>query len=45
MEREQRKGRHAAAAGRRAYTWTNSMPVSWQNAFQSAAWWPRFITS
>ena len=21
------------------------MPVSWQNAFQSAAWWPRFITS
>ena len=27
------------------YTWTNSMPVIWQNAFQSAAWWPRFITS
>ncbi len=31
--------------GPSAYTWTNSMPVSWQNAFQSAAWWPRFITS
>jgi hypothetical protein len=22
----------------RRYTWTNSMPVSWQNTFQSAAW-------
>jgi hypothetical protein len=27
------------------YTWMNSIPVSWQKAFQSAAWWPRFITS
>ena len=27
------------------YTGTNSMPASWQNTRQSAAWWPRFITS
>ena len=38
-------GSASGSDARSGQTWTNSMPAMSQNTFQSAAWWPRFMTS